>query len=43
MQVVERRVLDKGQTHVGAAPDAYAQALVWLNDRFAGKPAPTTC
>ena len=42
-QVVERRVLQQGQGHGAAAPGAYAQALVWLADRFDGKPAASTC
>ncbi len=42
-QVVERRVLDKGQGHVQAAPDAYREGLAWIDDRFAGRPAASTC
>ncbi len=42
-QVVERRVYDKGQSHVQAAPDAYRDALAWIADRFDGKPAMSNC
>lgn len=42
-QVVERRIYDKGQSHVQAAPDAYRDALAWLADRFDGKRAASTC
>jgi hypothetical protein len=42
-QVVERRVYEKGQGHVGAAPDAFRDALAWINDRFAGRSPVSTC
>ena len=42
-QVVERVVLNKGQSHVAAAPDAYALAFTWLQARFAGLPVKATC
>lgn len=42
-QVVERRVYDKGQGHVAAAPEAYTDGFAWIQDRFAGKPATSTC
>jgi len=42
-QVVERRVLEDGLGHGQAAPGAYGQALTWLEDRFEGKPATSTC
>ena len=42
-QVVDRRVLDKGHGHGAAAPGAYGQALTWLQDRFEGKQATSTC
>lgn len=43
-QVVERRVPPEG-SHVGAAPPAYLEAQVWLQDRFdgTGPDAISTC
>jgi acetyl esterase/lipase len=32
-----------GTTHTFAARDSVNQALKWMDDRFAGKPAPTVC
>lgn len=37
-QTVERRVVDRGQGHVAAAPGAYAQAWTWLLQRFEPNP-----
>lgn len=43
-QVVERRVVVDGGGHGAAAPAAYADALDWLGDRFAGTGTPVdTC
>ncbi|QXC61431.1 lipase family protein [Aquihabitans sp. G128] len=43
-QVVERRVLVGGGTHVGAAPEAFKQGLAWLEQRFEGSAeARSTC
>jgi hypothetical protein len=42
-QQVERRVYDEGQTHIEAAPPAYADAMDWIDARFAGEPATSTC
>jgi pimeloyl-ACP methyl ester carboxylesterase len=42
-QVVERRVYDEGQTHVQAVPDAVRDAFNWIQQRFAGDPARSTC
>jgi hypothetical protein len=42
-QVVERRVYDKGQDHGQAVPDAYQDGFEWLQARFAGEPAASTC
>jgi predicted esterase len=42
-QVVERRVYQDGQGHVGAAPGAYADGAAWLQGRFDGAEPTTTC
>jgi len=42
-QVVERIVYNKGQGHVAAVPDAVKDGFTWIQQRFAGQPAPTTC
>jgi fermentation-respiration switch protein FrsA (DUF1100 family) len=42
-QVVERRVYDKGQGHVEAAPDAVSDAFEWLQQRAAGDAPASTC
>jgi fermentation-respiration switch protein FrsA (DUF1100 family) len=42
-QEVERRVYDEGQSHIEAAPPAYADAMDWIDARFAGEPATSTC
>jgi Secretory lipase len=42
-QVVERRVYDKGQGHVEAAPDAVSDAFEWLQQRAAGGGPVSTC
>ncbi|MGH9112041.1 MAG: lipase family protein [Acidimicrobiales bacterium] len=42
-QVVERRVYEKGQSHVEAAPDAATDAFEWLQQRAAGDEAVSTC
>jgi len=42
-QVVERRVYDKGQGHVDAAPDAVSDAFDWLQQRAAGDEPVSTC
>ncbi len=42
-QVVERRVYDKGQSHVEAVPDAVNDAFAWLQERAAGDEAASTC
>ncbi|HWC22813.1 MAG TPA: lipase family protein [Flexivirga sp.] len=39
----ERRVYHNGKTHVGEVPDALVDGLHWINDRMAGKQAPTNC
>jgi pimeloyl-ACP methyl ester carboxylesterase len=43
-QVVERRVYDKGQGHVAAAPGAYADGFAWIQGLMAGTThAKSTC
>ena len=42
-QVVERRVYQEGQGHVGAAPAAYTDGAAWLQGRFGGAEPTTTC
>jgi predicted esterase len=42
-QVVERRVYDKGQSHVQAVPDAVSDAFDWLQQRAAGDEPVSTC
>jgi Secretory lipase len=42
-QVVERRVYDKGQSHVQAVPDAVSDAFEWLQQRAAGEEPVSTC
>jgi len=42
-QVVERRVYENGQGHVQAAPGAVADGLDWIQQRFAGEAAVSTC
>jgi hypothetical protein len=42
-QVVERRVYEKGQGHSAAAPDAFRDAFDWIQARFAGEAAISTC
>jgi hypothetical protein len=42
-QVVERRVYDKGQSHVEAVPDAVADGFAWLQQRAAGEAPVSTC
>ena len=42
-QVVERRVYDKGQSHVEAVPDAVGDAFEWLQQRAAGDAPVSTC
>jgi Secretory lipase len=42
-QVVERRVYDKGQSHVQAVPDAVSDAFAWLQQRAAGDEPVSTC
>jgi hypothetical protein len=42
-QVVERRVYQEGQGHVGAAPAAYTDGAAWLQGRFDGAEPTTTC
>jgi pimeloyl-ACP methyl ester carboxylesterase len=42
-QVVERRVYDKGQSHVQAVPDAVSDAFEWLQQRAAGDEPVSTC
>jgi fermentation-respiration switch protein FrsA (DUF1100 family) len=41
-QVVTRKVYD-GQTHTGVVPVAFPDIKQWIDDRFAGKPAPSDC
>ncbi len=41
-QVVTRTVYD-GQTHAGVVPVAFEDIKQWIDDRFAGKPAPSGC
>jgi hypothetical protein len=42
-QVVERRVYNKGQTHIQAVPDAVRDGFAWIEARMAGTPARSTC
>jgi pimeloyl-ACP methyl ester carboxylesterase len=42
-QVVERRVYDKGQSHVQAVPDAVSDAFEWLQQWAAGDKPVSTC
>jgi pimeloyl-ACP methyl ester carboxylesterase len=41
-QVVTRKVYD-GQTHTTVVPTAFPDVKHWIDDRFAGKPAPSSC
>ncbi len=41
-QVVTRTVYD-GQTHTSVVPTAFPDVKRWIDDRFAGKPAPSNC
>lgn len=42
-QEVERRVYDSGQGHGEAAPQAFLDAFDWIEARFAGETATSTC
>jgi pimeloyl-ACP methyl ester carboxylesterase len=42
-QVVERRVYDRGQSHVDAVPDAVNDGLAWIDQRLAGEEPVSTC
>lgn len=43
-QVVERRVYEKGQGHIEAAPDAVVDGYAWIDGIFTGaKPATSSC
>ena len=42
-QVVERRVYERGQSHGAAVPDAVADGLGWIAQRFEGEDAASTC
>ena len=42
-QVAERRVYDDGHGHVQAAPGAVVDGLAWIQQRFAGEEAVSTC
>ena len=42
-QVVERRVYENGDGHGAAAPGAVADGAAWIQQRFAGEPAISTC
>ena len=42
-QVVERRVYDRGQSHVDAVPDAVDDGLAWIGQRLAGEDPVSTC
>lgn len=42
-QVAERRVYENGQGHVQAAPGAVVDGLAWIQQRFAGEEAVSTC
>jgi pimeloyl-ACP methyl ester carboxylesterase len=42
-QVVERRVYQNGDGHGEAAPGAVADGAAWIQQRFAGEPAISTC
>ena len=37
---VEQRWIYPGQSHAGVIGPSYADMLHWINDRFAGNPAP---
>jgi fermentation-respiration switch protein FrsA (DUF1100 family) len=41
-QVVTRTVYD-GQTHTSVVPTAFPDVKRWIDDRFAGRPAPSNC
>jgi hypothetical protein len=41
--VVERRVYENGDGHGAAAPGAVADGAAWIQQRFAGEPAISTC
>jgi hypothetical protein len=42
-QVVERRVYEGTMGHGEAVPDAVADGFAWIEDRFAGDEAASTC
>lgn len=42
-QTVERRTYDLGQGHVGAAPQAFADGLAWIEGLMAGAEPTSTC
>jgi pimeloyl-ACP methyl ester carboxylesterase len=42
-QVVERRVYQNGDGHGAAAPGALADGAAWIQQRFAGEPAISSC
>lgn len=42
-QQVERRVYEDGSTHLEAATRAYTDGFAWIEARFAGEQAATTC
>jgi hypothetical protein len=42
-QVAERRVYENGHGHVQAAPGAVADGLAWIQQRFSGEDAVSTC
>jgi pimeloyl-ACP methyl ester carboxylesterase len=42
-QVVERRVYERGQSHVDAVPDAVDDGLAWIGQRLAGEDPVSTC
>jgi hypothetical protein len=42
-QVVERRVYDRGQSHVDAVPDAVNDGLAWIDQRLADEEPVSTC
>jgi pimeloyl-ACP methyl ester carboxylesterase len=42
-QLVERRVYENGDGHGAAAPGAVADGAAWIQQRFAGEPAISTC
>ena len=41
-ETVDLRILP-GVAHLDAGPEAVPEVVQWIGDRFAGKPAPTTC